>query len=130
MGTRVSEVGNVVIAAITTTASINSAYVLANDSAYPTKFAGTTANGANVGGTAVLHVFYDWDGTHGARFTLNGTTPTNAVGHLVPTAGALGAAATSTELVIRGQQNIAAFQTIGTGSGVKISWYLTIDDDR
>jgi hypothetical protein len=117
---------NVVIAAVTTTAGIDSAYVLSSATGYPTKWAGTTANGANVGGTAVLHVFYDWDGTNGARFTVNGTTPTSAVGHLI----SKGAAATSTELIIVGQSKIAAFQTIGTGSGIKISWYIEVNNDR
>lgn len=117
---------NVVIAAVTTTAGIDSAYVLANAAAYPTKWAGTSANGSNVGGTPVLHVFYDWDGTNAARFTVNGTTPTTTVGHLV----SKGAASTATELIIAGASKIAAFQTIGTGNGIKISWYIEISDDR
>ena len=118
---------NVVIAAVTTTTGIDSAYVLANAAAYPTKWAGTTANGSNVGGTPVLHVFYDWDGTNGARFTVDGTTPTTTVGHLLTKGSAAG---TATELIITGLSKIAAFRTIGTGNGIKISWYIEISDDR
>lgn len=123
--------GQTVIAEQNTAASINSAYTLSADSAYPTKWTGTTANGATASGAATLHIFFNWDGTHGARFTLNGTTtPTTTVGHLVPTEGVLGAAGTTTELIIRGQSQIANFKAIGTGSGITVTWYICVDDDR
>ena len=120
----------VVIAAQTTKTSITSKYTLSGDANYPTKWAGTTANGVNVGGTAKLYMFFEWDGTHGARYSVTSTSPTTAVGHLVPTNGVLGAALSSTLLVITGSTEIAAFKVIGTGSGINVTWYITVADDR
>lgn len=121
----------VVIAAQTTKASITSKFTLSGDANYPTKFAGTTANGANVGGTAKLYVYYEWNGTNGARFTINGTDPTSTVGHLVPTDGELGQAGSATVLVIVGASSIANFKTIATGgSTTNITWLITVADDR
>lgn len=119
--------GKAVLAAVTTTVGIDSAYVLSSATGYPTKWAtGNATYEGSASGVPELHVFYDWDGTSGARYTVDGTTPTTTVGHLV----SKGAAGTSTELTLRGKAIIAAFQTIGTGNGIKISWYISVDDDR
>jgi len=125
--------GEVYLASQPTATSIDSAYLITADSNYTaiTKWTGAVVNGTSPAGTAILRVYYQWDGTNGARYTLSGSSPTTTVGHLIPVPGsAVGGAGTSSVLEIHGQAAIAAFRTIGTASGIKITWLITVCDDR
>lgn len=126
------ETGEIVLAAVTSPVSITSLYVLKNDTHFPTKWGIAPANGGSASGTPVLHMYFEWDGTDGARYTLDGTTtPDNDTGFLVIQDDAIGVAGSSTELILRGQDAITNLQTIAiAGAGVSVTWIITVDDDR
>jgi len=134
MSRAVYEAGKVILAEKNSTVDISTLYTIANDAAFPTKWTGTTANGAVAAGTPVLHMFFEWDGTDGAMYTLDGTTPDNTTGMMVMagTMGvSVGAAGTSNELVIRGQTPITNLLVIAmAGASILVTWYIEIDDNR
>lgn len=115
---------------VTTPASIDSSYQPSAETGWPTSYAKTGTNTGTASGTLVLHVFYEWDGTNKARYTVSGTAPTTAHGHLVPAGATVPAAGTATEIVIYGQDNVVNFKTVGTASGIKVTFYLEVCVDR
>lgn len=134
MSRAVYEAGKVVLAEKTSRVDISTLYTIKDDAAFPTKWSGTTANGTAAAGTPVLHVFYEWDGTDGAMYTLNGATPDDSTGMMVM-AGTMGTnvgvSGSSSEVVIRGQKPITDFLTISmAGASILVTWYIEIDDNR
>lgn len=110
----VSEVGRrpVTGAGVTTPASITVAYALV----LPT----TNVRGGVLECTVVI------EGTLTSRYTVNGTTPTAAVGHLLPAPSAT----VPITLLLRGQAVIEAFRIIGTAGGNTVTYFFSVCDTR
>ena len=122
--------GIVTIAAVSTPASINASYQPSASASWPTTYSATVpSSGGVASGQLELHVFYEMDGTNTARFLTTGAAPTTGHGHLLPLNNALNVVQ-GFELVIRGKEDCVNFKTIGTASGINVTWYLAVNDDR
>ena len=126
------QTGNVILQAVTTPVSITTLYAMTTDLPAVPTWGTSPVNGASASGTPVLHMFVEWDGTGGARYTVDGTTtPDDNTGFLVPHVGATGTAGTSSEIVLTDQAAITNLQIIAIGGASDtVTWYIEIADDR
>lgn len=77
-------------------------------------------------GSGIMECTVIVEGTVASRYTINGVTPTAAVGHPLPAS----AAGSPQTLVLRGEAMISAFKIIGAAAGNSMTYFFTIVDTR